>query len=199
MEGLPSRPVESPFLLYRDPAGVERRLELTDDRSALTIGRKEQADIALPWDPEVSRVHCELERKAGVWTIADDGLSQNGTWVNGLKVGGRRRLRDGDLIMVGRTTIAYGEPVRSGTLVTLVPGVLGAVRQFSDQQQRILKALSEGDEPPADAQIAAATGVDEAQVAHELLGIARAFGLDDVPAEQWRDELATLFRHSGLV
>ena len=55
----------------------------------------------MPWDPEMSRLHAELVRRAGEWTVSDDGLSQNGTWVNGLRLTGRRRLADGDLLRSG--------------------------------------------------------------------------------------------------
>ena len=30
------------------------------------------------------------------WTVVDDGLSRNGTYVNGERIHGRRRLVDGD-------------------------------------------------------------------------------------------------------
>ena len=70
---------------------------------SVTIGRRDEADISLPWDPECSRLHAELELRAGEWTITDDGLSQNGTWVNELRLYGRRRLADGDIVRVGRT------------------------------------------------------------------------------------------------
>ena len=58
----------------------------------MTVGRRLEADVPLAWDPEVSRLHAELEFKAGEWTLCDDGFSQNGTFVNGLRIHGRRRL-----------------------------------------------------------------------------------------------------------
>ena len=39
------------------------------------------------------------------WVLCDDGLSHNGTFVNGERVRGRRRLRDGDVVAVGATQI----------------------------------------------------------------------------------------------
>ena len=36
----------------------------------------------------MSRVHALLQRVAGAWTILDDGLSRNGTFVNGERVVG---------------------------------------------------------------------------------------------------------------
>src|SRR3954470_1513175 len=99
-EGLGER-----FLVYRDDEGRQVIRALAEGRS-VTIGRRPEADVSVPWDPEMSRVHAELEARAGEWTITDDGLSQNGTWVNGLRLTGRRRLGDGDLLRVGRTMFA---------------------------------------------------------------------------------------------
>jgi pSer/pThr/pTyr-binding forkhead associated (FHA) protein len=54
--------------------------------------------VVLDGDPCVSRVHATLERVAGVWTIDDNGLSRNGTFVNGRRVSGRLQLHDRDEI-----------------------------------------------------------------------------------------------------
>ena len=88
----------------RPPADRRARASRTD---SITIGRRFEADISLPWDPEASRLHAELSLRAGEWTICDDGWSQNGTWVNGLRLAGRRRLADGDLVKIGRTIIGF--------------------------------------------------------------------------------------------
>src|SRR5947208_1414271 len=83
-----------PFLAYRDGQG-ELRMFPVRDRSG-TIGRRAEMDLAIPWDGEVSGLHAELQVLGSEWTIVDDGLSTNGTFVNGLRVNGRQRLRDGD-------------------------------------------------------------------------------------------------------
>jgi len=86
-----------PFLVYRDEAGEQQILPLgAVDRA--TVGRGPEVDVRLDPDPEVSRLHAELERLAGAWVLTDDGLSQNGSYLNGERVSGRRRLRDGDLL-----------------------------------------------------------------------------------------------------
>ena len=154
-----------PFLLLRDDGGAQLIVELDERAGSVTVGRRLEADVPLAWDPEVSRLHAELEYKAGEWTLCDDGFSQNGTYVNGLRIHGRRRLTDGDLVRIGQTMIAYCDPGISGLGVTLAPGELGIAPKFSEQQQRILHGLcrplmgdGEGVMPASDADIAAATG-----------------------------------------
>src|ERR1044072_6123493 len=130
-----------PVLVYRDGEGRQRIHPLERGRRTVTIGRRDEADISLPWDPECSRLHAELELRAGEWTITDDGLSQNGTWGNELRLYGRRRLADGDIVRVGRTVVTFSQPEAMGIGPTLVPGELSATPRFSEQQQRILKEL----------------------------------------------------------
>src|SRR4051794_24500092 len=127
----------SPFLLFRDGDGRQRIYDLQGPADSITVGRRFEADISLPWDPEASRLHAELSFRAGEWTICDDGWSQNGTWVNGLRLAARRRLSDGDLVTIGRTALAYRNPRPLGAGATMVPGELTATPRFSEQQQRI--------------------------------------------------------------
>jgi hypothetical protein len=195
-----------PFLLLRDDQGVQRIVELDEGAGSVTVGRRLEADVPLPWDPEVSRLHAELEFKAGEWTLCDDGFSQNGTYVNGLRIHGRRRLIDGDLLRIGQTAIAFCDPGLSGLGVTLAPGELGVAPKFSEQQQRILRALcrplmgdGEGLLPAGDAQIAAETAVPEDIVTTELDHLGRSFGLQDMPSADRRAEIALLALRSGLV
>jgi FHA domain-containing protein len=193
------------FLVYRDEEGGQVIHTLAQGQP-VTIGRRQEASISIPWDPEMSRVHAELEVRAGEWTISDDGLSQNGTWVNGLRLAGRRRLNDGDLVRVGRTMFAYCDPVPVGTGPTLVPGELSATPRFSEQQQRILRALcrplfndGEGINPSTDEQVAEETGIPLEAVVAELDHLGRALGLEDMPQPDQRAEIALLAMRSGLV
>ena len=66
--------------------GRQRIYQLDRGRSgSVTIGRRDEADIWLPWDPECSRLHAELELRAGGGRSPTTGSSQNGTWVNELR------------------------------------------------------------------------------------------------------------------
>src|SRR5688572_4255098 len=87
-----------PFVLYRDSVGAQRIVMLPGDAPNLSIGRDADTDVPLEWDSKVSRLHAMLERAGPAWTISDDGLSRNGTFVNHEKVTGRRRLDGGDVI-----------------------------------------------------------------------------------------------------
>jgi len=194
-----------PFLLYRDREGRQRIYQLDRGRRSVTIGRRDEADISLPWDPECSRLHAELELRAGEWTISDDGLSQNGTWVNELRLIGRRRLSDGDDVRVGRTHVIFANPGGIGIGPTLVPGELSATPRFSEQQQRILRGLclpllgdGEGIAPASDDEISRTVGIPVHAVTTELDHLTRALGLNEVPRAQRRRELALLALRSGL-
>jgi FHA domain len=195
-----------PFLIFRDEEGRQQIVGLAVGTRSVTLGRRHEADLSFPWDPEMSRLHAELEMRAGEWTICDDGFSQNGTWVNGLRLAGRRRLADGDLVRLGRTMIAFRDPGPVVIGPTMVPGELSATPRFSEQQQRILRALckplfrdGEGINPATDEEVAEATGVPIEAVIGELDHLGRALGLDDMPLVDQRAEIALLAMRSGLV
>ena len=199
--------IGAPFLIYRDDEGRQHVFSLAERLKSITLGRREEADISVPWDPEMSRLHAELELRAGEWTVCDDGFSQNGTWVNGLRLAGRRRLADGDLLRVGRTIFAYcAPPAESAVGPTLVPGELSATPRFSEQQQRVLRALckplfadGDGINPATDEEVAEATRIPLEAVVSELDHFGRAMGLEDMPHAEQRAEIALLALRSGLV
>lgn len=100
------------FIVYWNDRGEERIFSLPDTGTAVTVGRTSWADIPLPWDEQVSRLHAQLERVADDWTVVDEGLSRNGTFVNGERVQGRKRLDDGDQLRFGETNALYRSPGR---------------------------------------------------------------------------------------
>jgi hypothetical protein len=196
----------SPFLLFRDGDGRQRIFILDGVTDSVTVGRRFEADVSLAWDPEASRLHAELSFRAGEWTICDDGWSQNGTWVNGLRLAGRRRLADGDLVKVGRTIMGFHQPGEDGPGPTMVEAELSATPRFSEQQQRILRSLckplfadGDGFNPSSDLEVAEETGIEVGVVTQELDLLARLFGLEDMPRPERRAEVALLAVRSGLV
>lgn len=82
-----------------------RKYELPDHEPQL-IGRSSEA---LPMsDNTVSRRHAELTPDDGEWYIRDL-KSQNGTFVNGVRIEQRMRLRPGDQIRTGQTLFVFGQ------------------------------------------------------------------------------------------
>ena len=69
---------------------------------ALTIGRAQSCDATVE-DRELSRQHCKVQKRGGVYYLVDLG-STNGTYVR--RVGpyaGSHRMRIGDKVLLGRT------------------------------------------------------------------------------------------------
>jgi ABC-type multidrug transport system ATPase subunit len=68
-------------------------------RGMLLLGRDDTCDVQLD-SPVVSRLHSRIKPSGNGWAISDEG-SQNGTFVNGERTNGWRRLTDGDVIGIG--------------------------------------------------------------------------------------------------
>jgi hypothetical protein len=69
-----------------------------------TVGRESGAGIRLDGDDFVSARHARLEpRLDGTWV--EDLSSTNGTFVNGARVEGARRLQAGDVLRIGSTEL----------------------------------------------------------------------------------------------
>lgn len=85
-------------------------------RSPLTFGRRESCDVRLHF-PNVSGKHCEFLFKEGFWIVFDLG-STNGIKVNDDKVIGRKIVRPGDIITIGkrRFRISYQAAASSANL-----------------------------------------------------------------------------------
>lgn len=84
------------------PTG-SRRLVVEGSRS-VRVGRAREAELSLPEDPMLSRLHFLVQSDDEGGRIRDLG-SANGTFVNGQRLVADRRLRDGDEIRAGRTRI----------------------------------------------------------------------------------------------
>ena len=195
---------ERPFLLYRDGDAAQQILELGDATERLTIGRSATNDLALPWDGEVSRVHASLERLGDEWTLVDDGRSRNGSFLDGERVNGRTRLRDGDAMLFGRTIVVFRSPTGRESLRTAT-SVRRATPSITDAQRRVLVALCR---PYADSSFA--VPASNKQIADELvLGVETikthmralfdAFDLGDLPQHHKRAALAQRALQSGVV
>lgn len=85
-----------------------RRFEVGE--GTLRLGRSSSNDIHVP-DEELSRNHCLFERIGETGIRVTDLASANGTMVNGEPIGSDPvDLKEGDVIEVGTTIIAVGDP-----------------------------------------------------------------------------------------
>jgi FHA domain len=76
------------------------------DSSPLTVGRSSRNDIDLARDEYASSEHARLEpRRDGVWL--EDVGSTNGTYLNGARLTGPKRLSSGDVVRIGETELRY--------------------------------------------------------------------------------------------
>ena len=195
---------ERPFLLYRDGDDAQQIHDLGGAAERLTIGRSTQNDVALPWDREVSRVHASLERLGDEWTFVDDGRSHNGSFIDGARVQGRQRLRDGDTIALGRTIIVFRRPSGRESLRTAT-SQQRATPKISEAQMRVLAALCRpyADNayavPASNKQIADEVVIGVETVKTHMRALFDAFGLGDLPQHQKRAALAQRALETGLV
>lgn len=78
----------------------------------LTVGRAPDNSIVLPSDGFASSRHARFEAVRDAAWLVDLG-STNGTFVNGERIEGRRRLHPGDVVRIGETELKLlGGPER---------------------------------------------------------------------------------------
>jgi DNA-binding NarL/FixJ family response regulator len=195
------------FLRFADDTGRQQELMLTPDVQRITIGRSSQADLTLSWDAEVSRLHAAVEYLGAQWTIIDDGLSRNGTFVNGERLVGRRRLAPGDRIRMGSSMVSFhdfGGVADDATRIS--SGSFPTLRSLTETQRSVLIALCR----PYKNNAGFATPASNQQIADELFLSVDAikthlrtlfskFGVEDLPQNQKRVRLAGLAMQSGII
>ncbi len=71
-----------------------------------TVGRATDNILALSKDKEISRRHSKFTYEGGQFLIEDQG-SLNGTFVNNERIDNPRYLEEGDVVMVGVSTLIY--------------------------------------------------------------------------------------------
>jgi hypothetical protein len=147
-----------------------------------TVGRASSNDVVFASDERVSRIHAVIERYANGWCVRDLG-SANGTFVNGQRLTGERRLAPGDQISVGDSRLVFrGEEVEP----------LGATQsgdappELTKREREILIALCRpmlsGNPFPQPASVhdlAARFVVSDAAIKFHLASLYNKFGLLD--------------------
>ena len=196
------------FLAFRDEQGELCLFAVSPDAqardAASTVGRRAEADLSLAWDSEVSGLHAELHHIGGEWAVVDDGLSTNGTYVNGQRIAGRQRLRDGDRVRVGRTVLAYKAAQATLVQETVAAADLPAI-ELTDAQRRVLVALCrpyrEGNyaTPATNQQIAGELFLSVDAVKMHLRTLFGKFQLGDLPQNQKRARLAERALQFGVI
>jgi hypothetical protein len=193
-----------PFLVLRDGDDEQQILGLPEE-GRVTIGRHEANDVCLEWDTKVSRVHAELECLADAWTVLDDGISRNGSSVNGTRLQGRRRLYDGDQLRFGSTTVTFRQPAGGDRGTTEVvsesePPIL------SPAQKRVLVSLcrpfADGSayaSPATNREIAGDLHLSVDAVKTHLRAIGEKLGADELPQNVKRRWLVERALELGLV
>lgn len=194
-----------PLIVYRDGDGAQRIVALEGQRGELWVGRSPSADISLPADEQVSKLHARIEHVGADATLVDDGLSRNGSFVNEERVGGRRMLADGDVIRLGRTRFRFRAP-GGGADSTVIAGDLASGAGVSPAQRRVLVALCrpfrDGPSfatPATNAEIAAELHLSIDAVKTHLRALFEKFGLAEAPQSRKRVDLVQRAMQTGIV
>ena len=192
------------LLAFRDEQGHLRLFAAGGRGETSTLGRRAEMDLSIAWDSEVSGLHAELHHLGGEWTVVDDGLSTNGTYVNGQRVSGRQRLRDGDRIRVGRTVLAF-KAAQAPEVGRTVVAALQPKLQLTDTQRQVLIALCrpfrDGSfaTPTTNQEIAAEVFLSVDAVKMHLRTLFGKFELGELPQNQKRARLAERALQSGVI
>jgi pSer/pThr/pTyr-binding forkhead associated (FHA) protein len=154
----------------------------------------------------VSRLHAVIEHVGDTWTITDDNMSSNGSFVNGSRLSGQHRLEDGDTIQVGSTAIVFRAPAAAEEQATERGGSMPTRADLTDKQRLVLTALCR----PCRSDALLATAATNATIADELVLSEHAvksqlrtlfnkFGIQHLDQNKKRAELVRLALRSGLV
>jgi pSer/pThr/pTyr-binding forkhead associated (FHA) protein len=195
----------TPFLVYFDAAERQVIHELLPAAGAVTIGRSADCGVGLAWDREVSRLHAQLEAVGPQWVLVDDGLSRNGSFVNGERVVGRRVLRDGDRLCFGETPVIYRASPGTGGSSTIGVMTGPATVSLTPTQRGILVALcrpvrdSAFATPPTNREIAEEVHLSVDAVKAHLRTLFERFELEALPQNQKRARLAAIALLQGIV
>jgi len=195
-----------PFLAFRDRDGRLTLFPLALDGEAITVGRRAETGLSIAWDAQVSGLHAELQPLSGEWTILDDGLSRNGTFVNGERIAGRQRLRDADRVRVGRTVLVYNAAQLSNAERTASAGEQLKLPTLTEAQRRVLVALCrpyrDGPSfatPASNQTIAEEIFLSVDAVKMHLRTLFTRFRLSELPQNQKRAKLAEVALQLGVV
>ena len=195
-----------PFLAYRDSEGERVLKPIEEDTTELWIGRGPSADVQLAWDDEVSALHAQVEVVRDECTLVDEGLSRNGSYVNGERVTGRRRLRDGDMLRFGRTMTLFRAPATAEAKETVVAPDALAAADVSPAQRRVLVALCRPFKdgaafatPPTNQQLADELHLSVDAVKTHMRALFEKFDVQELPQNRKRVAVVERALQTGLI
>ena len=195
----------SPALQFADERGRIHE-HVLDAAERVSIGRSPDATIPLLADSSVSRLHAIIESVDNNWIVIDDGLSRNGTFVNGERVTGRRLLRSGDKIRIGECVLTFRDATSLALKMTSVAGGTPTRSSLTDAQLKVLVALcrpyrggSAYAVPASNQQIADELYISTETVKTHLRALFTKFGLDQDPHPNKRARLVERAMLSGVV
>jgi len=176
------------------------------DVTELWVGRSPSADVQLAWDDEVSGLHAQLEVVRDECTLVDEGLSRNGSFVNGERVAGRRHLRDGDMLRFGHTMALFRAPATAEAKSTVVASDALAAADVSPAQRRVLVALCRPFKdsaafatPPTNQQLAEELHLSVDAVKTHMRALFEKFGVQELPQNRKRVAVVERALQTGLV
>jgi len=195
-----------PFLSYRDGDAKQVLVMLEPGSERVTLGRAAGTDVWLGFDSEVSRLHAELLPVGEDWTVVDDGLSRNGTFLNGERLQGRRRLEHGDELRLGSTIVTFQAPGAPQSSETSLAGEEPESASLTPTQRKVLVALCRpfGDggayaTPATNKQIAAELFLSVDAVKKQLRALFGKFGVEDIAQNRKRAALVERAFQTGAV
>lgn len=156
-------------------------LDLDGDKC--TLGRSSTNDYVLLDDPTVSGEHLEFRRTPTTWFVKDLD-STNGTFLNGTRLVGERRLHDRDEILVGNHHLnIHSTDIEQSTHKH---DVLRQLPDISRREKAVLAALCRPIKPgdrvatPATVQeVAQELDLGEVAVRKNLSRLYKKFGIHD--------------------
>lgn len=105
---IPSKPAPSPLASVLIRSGPQKGERVRLGVPVINVGRAEYNDLVLA-DPSVSTMHAKLQRRDGVWILADLG-STNGTFMEGEPVTNEVAVAPGATLRFGEISVLF-EPL----------------------------------------------------------------------------------------
>ena len=197
--------VGRPFLVFRDGSDEQAIVTVEPGATELWVGRGDSADVRLGWDEEVSALHAQIEVVRDECTLVDDGLSRNGSYVNGERLRGSRRLRDRDVLRFGKTVAQFRTASADPRQTVSTNEALAAV-ELSAAQRRVLVALCRPFKdqpafaaPPSNPEIAEELFLTVEAVKTHLRALFVKFAVDELPQNRKRLALVEQALQRGVI